>query len=49
MVLNIPFLTWDNKSQYRFKVNVWAGLIDDELVNNFYIQYFNKFQVFNSR
>jgi len=27
-----PFLTWDNKSQYRFKVNVWAGLIDDELV-----------------
>lgn len=43
------FFTWDNKSQYRFKVNVWAGLIDDELVNNFYIKYFDKFQVFNSR
>ena len=28
-----PFLTWDGNSQYRFKVNVWAGLIDNQLVS----------------
>ena len=32
-VYEIPFLTWDGNSQYRFKVNVWAGLIDDQLVS----------------
>ena len=26
------FLTWDGNSQYRFEVNIWAGLIDDQLV-----------------
>ena len=28
-----PFLMWDGNSQFSFKVNVWAGLIDDQLVS----------------
>lgn len=28
-----PHLTWDSKSQYRFKFNVWAGVTDDQLVS----------------
>ena len=28
-----PFLTWDGNSKFRFKVNVWAGLIDDQVVS----------------
>lgn len=27
-----PHLVWENKSQYKFKLNVWAGLVDGELV-----------------
>lgn len=28
-----PFLTWDGDSQFRFKLNVWAAMIDDQLVS----------------
>jgi len=28
-----PFLTWDGNSQFRFKLNVWAAMIDDQLVS----------------
>ena len=28
-----PHLSWNNKAQHKFKLNVWAGLIDNELVS----------------
>lgn len=34
-----PHVTWDGKSQHRFKKNVWAGMINDQLVSVNYLQY----------